>query len=60
VDVEITVQEDPRRPAPVGTQFRGCALIVRVGEEDAGEGEAALRFVGPLSLREPFAQMLLF
>jgi len=60
VDVEITVQEDPRGPAPVGTQFRGCALVVRISEQPAGEAHAALRFVGPLSLREPFAQMLLF
>ena len=59
VDVEITVQgAGPGGPAPL-VNLRGYGEVVRV--EDREEGYfTALKFVGALSLREPFAQMLLF
>jgi len=59
VDVEITVQETGGGgPAPL-VNLRGQGEVVRV-DERGGAYHASLRFTGALSLREPFAQMLLF
>jgi hypothetical protein len=61
VDVEITVEEPPPASVPRGVHLRGCALIVRVeAHAEPGASRTALRFVGPLTLREPFSQLLLF
>ncbi len=60
VDVEITVQEGSSAPRTPLVHLRGAALVLRLEEHATGEEFAALRFVGPLALREPFAQMLLF
>ena len=62
VDVEITVQEaGSGGPAPL-VNLRGQGEVVRVEDirEEPGRAHAALKFTGALSLREPFAQMLLF
>jgi hypothetical protein len=61
VNVEITVQEGGRDgPAPL-VNLRGEGEVVRIENADAKDHyHTALRFTGALSLREPFAQMLLF
>ena len=61
-NVEITVQEaGSGGPAPL-VNLRGQGEVVRVEDirEEPGRAHAALKFTGALSLREPFAQMLLF
>ncbi len=61
VRVEITVQDaaDARHPPLVNLQGRG--RVVRAEPAiAAGTCTTALQFIGALSLREPFAQMLLF
>lgn len=60
VDVELTVKEGGEAAHPALVHLRGAALVLRLVLDDEGAEVAALRFVGPLSLREPFAQMLLF
>lgn len=61
VDVEITVQDRVDTRDPPLVNLRGAGVITRVESPDGvGEPDAALRFTGPMTLREPFAQMLLF
>jgi len=59
VDVEITVQgSGPGGPAPL-VNLRGQGEVVWTKDRKGGY-YTALKFVGALTLREPFAQMLLF
>jgi len=59
VDVEITVQDASDAGRPPLVNLRGRARVVRI-EEQSSRYAAALMFIGALSLREPFSQMLLF
>ena len=62
VVVEIQLDEErARRAAPPNVDLRGTGVVVRMRRK-AGETAcvAALRFIGPLTMREPFANMLLF
>ena len=63
VDVEITVQEGGGGGAAPLVNLRGQGEVVRVEDDRDAPGlsfHTALKFTGALSLREPFAQMLLF
>jgi len=62
VDVEIRVQAAEKSKQPPVVNLRGTAVVVRIDAREGGAEpfKAALRFTGPLELREPFAQLLLF
>ena len=59
VSVEITVQESGSSGSSPLVNLSGRGEVVRL-DEHSGDCHTALRFTGALSLREPFAQMLLF
>lgn len=59
VDVEIIVQgAGPGGPAPL-VNLRGHGKVIWIEDRKRGY-YTALKFIGALTLREPFAQMLLF
>ncbi len=68
VVVEIQLDEEgDRRAAPPSVDLRGTGVVVRMRKaaSDGSDGKGgacvtALRFIGPLTMREPFANMLLF
>ncbi len=61
VEVEIRVHVSQRAKQQPMVNLRGTGVVVRIEAEEGSEPyEAALRFTGPLELREPFAQLLLF
>ncbi len=60
VDVEIRVQAAERTKQPPVVNLRGTGVVVRIEADGDKPFDAALRFTGPLELREPFAQLLLF
>ena len=61
VDVEIRLTRDDTRLRTTGVDLRGAGIVVRVELSDPERGaDAALAFTGPLELREPFSQLLVF
>ncbi len=61
VEVEIRLGRESAVQPPADVSLRGMAVIVRVEQGKDGETlDTALRFIGPLDMREPFDKLLVF
>ena len=58
VEIVVAGLQPPGKPPRV--RLRGAAKIVRVEQAEAGGYPMALRFTGPLDMREPFSTLLLY
>ncbi len=60
VEVQIWPAETNELIAPGDVSLRGEGIVVRVEENGGEKVHTALRFEGPLKLREPFESLFLY